>query len=67
MLVQVIKDGGKLRARVVTDGYDPDWNMRFPRSIREEGMLYVVDEVNEISGGGQYQACGTIKRFAQPK
>lgn len=67
VLVQVIKDGSKLRARVVSDGYEPDWNMRFPRSIREDGTLYVVDEVNEISGGGQYQACGTIKRFVQPK
>lgn len=67
VLVQVIKDGSKLRARVVSDGYDANWNMRFPRSIREDGTLYVVDEVNEISGGGQYQACGTIKRFVQPK
>ncbi|MBC8141381.1 MAG: VWA domain-containing protein [Armatimonadetes bacterium] len=67
VMVQVIKEGSKLRARVVSDGYDPDWNMRFPRSIREEGMMYVVDEVNEISGGGQYQACGTIKRFVQAK
>ena len=67
VLVQVIKEGSKLRARVVSDGYDADWNMRFPRSIREDGMLYVVDEVNEIAGGGQYQACGTIKRFAQAK
>ncbi|MBC8134431.1 MAG: VWA domain-containing protein [Fibrella sp.] len=67
VLVQVIKEGSKLRARVVSDGYDANWNMRFPRSIREDGTLYVVDEVNEISGGGQYQACGTIKRFVQPK
>lgn len=67
VMVQVVKEGSKLRARVVSDGYDPDWNMRFLRSIREEGMMYVVDEVNEISGGGQYQACGTIKRFIQAK
>jgi Ca-activated chloride channel family protein len=39
--------------------------MRFPRSIREEGLLYVVDEVIEVSGGGQYQACGKIRRFVQ--
>jgi Ca-activated chloride channel family protein len=37
ILVQCVKDGAKLRARVVQDGYEPDWNMRFPRSIREEG------------------------------
>ncbi|MBX7221630.1 MAG: VWA domain-containing protein [Blastocatellia bacterium] len=66
VLVQCVKDGSKLRARVVSDGYDPNYNMRFPRSIREEGMLYVVDEVIEPSGGGSYIACGKIKRFVQP-
>lgn len=65
VLVQCIKEKSKLRARVVSDGYDPDWNMRFPRSIREEGMMYVVDEVKESSQGGFYLAYGTIKRFIQ--
>ena len=66
VLVQCLKDGSKLRARVVSDGYDPNFNMRFPRDIREEGTLYVVDEVIEPAGGGQYIACGKIKRFVQP-
>ncbi|QLE57863.1 VWA domain-containing protein [Nostoc sp. TCL26-01] len=66
ILVQCVKDGSKLRARVVADGYEPDWNMRFPRSIREEGMLYVVDEVKLAPDGKSYIACGEIKRFVQP-
>jgi len=66
ILVQCVKDGKKLRARVVSDGYEPDWNMRFPRSIREEGMLYVVDEVKTAPDGKSYIACGEIKRFVQP-
>ena len=66
ILVQCVKDGGKLRARVVQDGYEPDWNMRFPRSIREEGFLYVVDEVNTAPDGKSYIASGAIKRFIQP-
>jgi Ca-activated chloride channel family protein len=65
VLVQCIKDGSKLRARVVSDGYDPDWNMRFPRSVREDGMLYVVDEVNTGPDGKSYIACGKIRRFTQ--
>ena len=65
VLVQCVKDGSKLRARVVSDGYDPNFNMRFPRDIREEGTLYVVDEVLEVAGGGSYMACGTIRRFVQ--
>ncbi|HHP7230867.1 MAG TPA: VWA domain-containing protein [Xenococcaceae cyanobacterium] len=65
VLVQCLKEKGKLRARVVSDGYNPDWNMRFPRSIREEGMMYVVDEVKESSQGGFYLAYGEIKRLIQ--
>ncbi|MEH2289698.1 vWA domain-containing protein [Nostoc sp.] len=66
ILIQCVKDGSKLRARVVSDGYEPDWNMRFPRSVREEGMLYVVDEVKTSPDGKSYIACGDIKRFVQP-
>jgi Ca-activated chloride channel family protein len=65
VLVQCLKDGSKLRARVVSDGFDPNMNMRFPRSIREDGMLYVVDEVIPNSDGKSYIACGKIKRFVQ--
>jgi Ca-activated chloride channel homolog len=66
VLVQCVKDGSKLRARVVADGYEPDWNMRFPRSVREEGMLYVVDEIKTGPDGKSYIACGEVKRFVQP-
>jgi Ca-activated chloride channel homolog len=66
VLVQCVKDGSKLRARVVADGYEPDWNMRFPRSVREEGMLYVVDEIKTAADGKSYIACGDVKRFIQP-
>ncbi|MEH2248425.1 vWA domain-containing protein [Nostoc sp.] len=66
ILVQCVKDGSKLRARVVSDGYEPDWNMRFPRSVREEGMLYLVDEIKTAPDGKSYIACGEIKRFVQP-
>ena len=65
VLVQCLKDKSKLRARVVSDGYNPEWNMRFPRSIREEGMMYVVDEVKESPQGGYYLAYGEIKKFVQ--
>ena len=65
VIVQCVPEGSKLRARVVSDGYDPSWNIRFPRSIRELGVLYVVDQVNVVSGGGQYAAAGEIKRLIQ--
>lgn len=65
VLVQCIREGGKLRARVVSDGYDSGYNMRFPRDIREEGILYVVDQVVETANGGSYVACGKIRRLIQ--
>lgn len=65
VLVQCVKEGSKLRARVVSDGYDPNFNIRFPRNIREEGVLYVVDEVEEAKNGGSYIAYGKIRRLVQ--
>ncbi len=65
VIIQCVKEGSKLRARVVSDGYDPNWNIRFPRSIRELGVLYVVDQVVTVAGGGQYAATGEIKRLIQ--
>jgi hypothetical protein len=65
ILVQVVKDKSKLRARVVSDGFEPDWNMRFPRDIRQENTLYVVDHVNTAPDGKSYIASGDIKRFVQ--
>lgn len=65
VLVQCVPEGKKLRARVVSDGYNPNWNIRFPRSIRELGVLYVCDEVVEASAGGSYVAQGEVKRLIQ--
>ncbi len=65
VIVQCVKEGSKLRARVVSDGYNPNWNIRFPRDIREESVLYVVDEVEEAKNGGSYVAYGKIRRLVQ--
>ncbi len=65
VLIQCVKDKNKLRTRVVSDGYNPDFNIRFPRNIREEGMLFVVDSVEEIASGGSYIPYGKIHRLVQ--
>jgi Ca-activated chloride channel family protein len=65
VLIQCVQDGKKLRARVVSDGYDPNYNVRFPRNIRQEGVLFVVDEVKETAQGGSYIALGKVKRLIQ--
>lgn len=65
VIIQCVKEGSKLRARVVSDGYNPNYNIRFPRDIRAEGVLYVVDEVRESSDGKSYVAYGKIRRLIQ--
>jgi Ca-activated chloride channel family protein len=65
VIVQCVKEGSKLRARVVSDGYDPNLNIRFPRDIREENVLYVVEEIVTTGNGGSYIACGDIHRLVQ--
>ncbi|MDY7005870.1 MAG: VWA domain-containing protein [Cyanobacteriota bacterium] len=65
VLIQCIKEKSKLRARVVSDGYNPDFNIRFPRNIRAEGILYVVDEVRESADGKSYISYGKIRRLLQ--
>lgn len=66
VLIQIVKAGSKLRARVVSDNYDPDKNMRFPRSIRQEGILFVVEDVKPSSDGSYYIPYGKIHRLVQP-
>ncbi len=63
VILQCIKEGGKLRVRVVSPGYDSNWNVQFPRNLRTEGARYVVDEVRESARGGFYRAYGDIKRL----
>ncbi|NET25389.1 VWA domain-containing protein [Okeania sp. SIO1I7] len=65
VVIQCIKEKSKLRARVVSDGYNPDFNIRFPRNIRAEGVLYVVDEVRESADGKSYISYGKVRRLLQ--
>jgi hypothetical protein len=63
VLVECISDGGKLRVRVASPGYHPDWNVQFPRNLRQEGTRYVVDAVRESAQGGYYRAHGDIRKL----
>jgi hypothetical protein len=64
VIVECVKEGSKLRVRVVSPGYKSDWFCQFPRDIREAGARYVVDEVREATQGGFYRVLGDIKRLA---
>lgn len=63
VVVKCTKQGSKLRVNVVSDGYEKSWNVQFPQNIREEGALYVVEEVKESANGGFYRAYGDIKKL----
>lgn len=63
VIVECIKDGSKVRARVISPGFKKSYNCQFPRNIREVGAKFVVDEVREVAGGGFYRVLGNIKRL----
>lgn len=43
----VIKKNNKLKIRVISEGYDSELNVRFPRDLREEGALYSVETIEK--------------------
>lgn len=65
VIVQCVKEGSKLRVKVISSGYNSDWMVQFPRNIREEGVKYLVQEIKEASQGGFYRAYGEIKRIIE--
>ncbi|MBL8151341.1 MAG: WGR domain-containing protein [Blastocatellia bacterium] len=65
VLVECLKEGGKLRVRVISEGYNRDWHCQFPKGIREEGAKYIVDHVLEARNGGFYRVLGNIKKLTR--
>ena len=63
VLVECYKSGAKLRIKVLSPGYNADWNVQFPKNIREEGAKYTVEEIKESVRGGFYRAFGEIKKL----
>jgi len=63
VIVECFREGSKLRVRVVSPGYHPDWNVQFPKDIRQQGDRYLVEEVRESASGGFYRAYGEIKKI----
>ncbi|MBC7921473.1 MAG: WGR domain-containing protein [Ferruginibacter sp.] len=57
--LRCVKEGGKLRMKVVSAGYR-DWYVQFPNNLRQEGAVYLVDEIREVAQGGFYRAYGNI-------
>jgi predicted DNA-binding WGR domain protein len=63
VLVECIDVGGRLRVRVLSSGYHTDWQVQFPKGIREAGGRFVVTGIREAARGGFYRAYGDIRRL----
>ncbi|MFD8553923.1 WGR domain-containing protein [Streptomyces fradiae] len=62
VVVECVRESGRLRVHVVSEGYEPSWNVQFPRAIREPGARYVVDALH-AAAGGFYRVRGDIRRL----
>lgn len=58
VVVECVAEGSKIRAKVVSDGYDGSKNVQFPRALRADGKKYLVDQV--VDAGKFYRAKGNI-------
>jgi len=63
VIVECFRKSNKLKIRVVTPGYNSNWNVQFPRDIRKEGSRYLVEEIRPSSSGQFYRAFGEIKEI----
>ena len=57
------KVGGKLKLKVVSEGYDAGIPVLFPRDLRQEGVSYAVDGLDLSGNGTYYRARGAIDRL----
>ena len=58
VIVECVAEGKKIRARIVSSGYDTKKNVQFPSKIREVGKRFVVDMV--VDAGSFYRVKGNI-------
>jgi outer membrane protein assembly factor BamB len=60
VVLRCVREGSKLRMKVLTEGYHADWFVQFPNNLRQEGAVYLVDAIRESAQGGFYRAYGNI-------
>ncbi|GAB4214840.1 MAG: WGR domain-containing protein [Synechococcales cyanobacterium] len=60
IVVQCIKQGGKLKVYPCSPGYHAHWAVQFPSNLRQESAQYRVDGLTESKQGGFYRVVGHI-------
>jgi len=63
VILECFRQGQQLRVRVISEGYQSDWMVQFPRNLRQEGDRYWVQSVKPAKQGGFYRPYGEIKRL----
>jgi predicted DNA-binding WGR domain protein len=63
VVVECVEEGGRLRMHPLSAGYRKDWNVQFPKDVRQKGARYVVEGLRESARGGFYRAYGEIKKL----
>ena len=64
VVVVCVVDGDQIRVKAEADGFNTEWNVQFPKNLREVGKRFVVDELIEANQGGFYRARGEIRKLA---
>lgn len=63
VILECFEDGSRLRVRILSPGYEPSWNVQFPRESRVAGARYLVEGVQPAARGGFYRVYGDIRRL----
>jgi hypothetical protein len=58
VLIECIKEGSKVRAKIISEGYDPAKNCQFPKNIRVAGKRFWAETV--VDAGSFYRVKGEI-------
>lgn len=63
VVLECFREGGHLRLRVLSPGYDANLRVQFPRNIRQQDARYLVDTVRLAARGDFYRVHGDIKKL----
>lgn len=60
VMVECVNEGGKLRVKPISPGYDRTMNVQFPKELRAPGKIFIVDDLEETDRGF-YRVVGNIQ------
>ena len=58
VMIECVNEGGKLRAKVISAGFDRTKNCQFPRAKRVLGKKFLVDRSDLVDAGTFYRVSG---------